>query len=112
MASNETVVEGVAGRYASALFDLAKEASKVSEVEADLNKFQAMLDESDDLRSMVRSPVIATEDQSRAMGALLAKAGIGGLAANFFKLIAGNRRLFATSDIIKAYRAISAKERG
>ena len=46
------------------------------------------------------------------MAAILAKAGIGGLAANFFKLIAGNRRLFAAHDIIKAYRAISAKERG
>ncbi len=112
MATNDTIVEGVAGRYAAALFDLAKDSSKISEVEADLNKFQSMLDMSDDLKSLVRSPVISTDDQSKAMGAILAKAGIGGLAANFFKLIAGNRRLFAAQDIIKAYRAISAKERG
>ena len=71
-----------------------------------------MLDESEDLTRMVRSPVIASEDQSQAMDAILAKAGIGGLAANFFKLIAGNRRLFAAHDMIKAYRAISAKARG
>ena len=71
MASNETVVEGVAGRYASALFELAKEASKTTEVEADLNKFQALLDESSDLVSMVRSPVISTEEQCKAMDCLL-----------------------------------------
>jgi F-type H+-transporting ATPase subunit delta len=112
VASNETVVEGVAGRYASALFDLAKETSKISEVEADLNTFQALLDKSEDLVRMVRSPVISTEDQGKAMDAIMAKAGIGGLAANFFKLIASNRRLFAAHDMIKAYRAISAKARG
>jgi len=112
VASNETVVEGVAGRYASALFELAKEASKTTEVEADLNKFQALLDESSDLVSMVRSPVISTEEQCKAMDALMAKAGIGGLAANFFKLIASNRRLFAAQDMIMAYCAIAAKARG
>ena len=112
MATNDTIVEGVAGRYAAALFELAKESSKVTEVEADLNKFQSLLDMSQDLTRMVRSPVIASEDQVKAMDAVLAKAGIGGLAGNFFKLIAGNRRLFAAQDIIKAYRALSAKERG
>ena len=50
MATNDTIVEGVAGRYAAALFDLAKDSSKISEVEADLNKFQSMLDMSDDLK--------------------------------------------------------------
>jgi F-type H+-transporting ATPase subunit delta len=112
VAADGTIVEGVAGRYAAALFDLAKESSKVSEVEADLVKFQSLLDMSDDLKSMVRSPVIAAEDQAKAISAVLAKAGIGGLAANFFKMIAGNRRLFAVQDMIKAFRAIAAKERG
>ena len=112
MAADETIVEGVAGRYAAALFDLAKENAKVSEVEADLVKFQAMLDMSSDLKQMVRSPVIAAEDQSKALSAILAKAGIGGLAGNFFKMVSSNRRLFAVQDIIKAFRAIAAKERG
>lgn len=112
MAADGTIVEGVAGRYAAALFDLAKESSKVSEVEADLVKFSSLLGMSDDLKSMVRSPVIAAEDQAKAIGAVLAKAGIGGLAANFLKMVASNRRLFAVSDMIKAFRAVAAKERG
>lgn len=112
MASDGTIVEGMAGRYASALFDLAKESSKVKEVEADLAQFQGLLDRSDDLVRMVRSPVIATEDQARAIGAILAKAGIGGLAANFLSLITRNRRLFAAADMIKGFKALAAKERG
>jgi F-type H+-transporting ATPase subunit delta len=112
VAADGTIVEGVAGRYASALFDLAKESSKVAEVEANLVKFQSLLDMSSDLKSMVRSPVIASDDQSKALSAVLDKAGIGGLAGNFFKMIASNRRLFAVQDIIKAFRAVAAKERG
>lgn len=112
MATGETVVEGVAGRYAAALFDLAKDSSKVADVEADLVKFQAMLDESADLVRLVRSPVIAADDQARALDVILSKAGIGGLSANFFKLIASNRRLFAISDMIKAFRVLAARARG
>ena len=112
VATNDTIVEGMAGRYAAALFDLAKEASKIKEVEADLTAFGGLLDESEDLRRMVRSPVISTEDQARAMSAILEKAGIGGLAANFFNLITKNRRLFGAADMIKGFRALAARDRG
>lgn len=112
VATDDTIVEGMAGRYASALFDLAKDASQVKEVEADLTKFQALLDESDDLRRMVRSPVISSDDQSHAIEAIVSKAGIGGLAANFLKLIAANRRLFAAADMIKGFHALAARDRG
>ncbi|HVZ05603.1 F0F1 ATP synthase subunit delta [Hyphomicrobium sp.] len=112
MATDDTIVEGVAGRYASALFELANESSKVADVENDLVKFQSLLDESPDLVRLVRSPVIAADDQARAIAAVVDKAGIGGLAANFLKLVSNNRRLFVIQDIIKGYRALAAKARG
>jgi F-type H+-transporting ATPase subunit delta len=112
VATDDTIVEGVAGRYASALFELASESSKVADVEGDLVKFQGLLAESPDLVRLVRSPVIAADDQSRAVAAILDKVGIGGLAANFLKLLTSNRRLFVVQDTIKAYRALSAKARG
>ncbi len=112
VATNDTIVEGVAGRYASALFDLANETSKTSDVEGDLVKFQELLDESPDLLRVVRSPVIGSGDQSRAIATILNKVGIGGLTANFLKLVTANRRLFVIQDIIKVYRALSAKARG
>ena len=102
----------VAGRYASALFDLAKEENKIAEVEKDLSTFQALLAESDDLGRLVRSPVISSDDQSRAIDAVLVKAGVATLTGNFFKLIAKNRRLFAAADIARAFKALAARDRG
>ncbi len=102
----------MAGRYASALFDLAKEASQIKEVEAELTKFQGLLDESEDLRRMVRSPVISSDEQARAIDAIMTKAEISGLAGNFLKLLTSNRRLFAVADMIKGFRSLAAKDRG
>jgi len=112
VATDDTIVEGVAGRYASALFELASESSNIEGIERDLVNFQALLDESPDLMRLVRSPVIAADDQSKAIAAVLDKAGIGGLTANFLKLVTANRRLFVIQDIIKAFRSLAAKARG
>lgn len=112
MATEEPIVAGVAGRYAAALFDLAVEQNKLSEVEQDLAKFQQLCDMSPDLQRLVRSPVVAAEDQARALAAVLDKAGIGGITKNFFALAARNRRLFAAPDMARAFQALAAKSRG
>lgn len=103
---------GVADRYASSLFELALEAGVVEAVGADLDKFQALLDESDDLKRLVASPVFSAEDQSKAVAAIVVKAGIVSLAGNFLKVVANNRRLFAVPGMIAAYRTIAAAHRG
>jgi F-type H+-transporting ATPase subunit delta len=105
-------VTGVAGRYASALFDLALEARKLEEVGEALAGFGRMIEASGDLRRLVRSPVFSADDQIAALGAILAKAGVSGIAANFLKLAAKNRRLFAVEDMIKAFAALAAWHRG
>lgn len=112
MATDDTSTAGVPGRYASALYDLASEQKSQAAVEADLVRFQTLLDGSADLRQMVRSPVLSQADQLNALGAILDRAGIGGLAGSFLRLLARNRRLFAVADTIKAYRAIAARARG
>jgi F-type H+-transporting ATPase subunit delta len=106
------MMASMAGRYAAALFELAKEDGRLPQLEADLKSFQAMLNESADLRRLIRSPVISAEDQAKALDAVLAKAGASPLTANFFKLIARNRRLFAAPDMIRDFRALLARERG
>jgi F-type H+-transporting ATPase subunit delta len=106
------MMASMAGRYAAALFDLAKEERQLPQVEADLKAFQAMLDKSADLRRLVRSPVISAEDQGKALDAVLRKAGLSGLTGNFLKLIARNRRLFAIADMIGEFRGLLARERG
>lgn len=112
MATEEPIVAGVAGRYAAALFDLAQEQNKISEVEQDLVKFQQLYDLSPDLQRLVRSPVIAADDQVRALGNVLDKVGVGGLAKNFIGLVARNRRLFAVPGMVRAFLSLAAKARG
>jgi F-type H+-transporting ATPase subunit delta len=102
----------MAGRYASALFELAEDAKAIDAVSADLDRFEALTASSDDLARLIRSPVFSAEEQGNALGAVLARAGIGGLVANFLGLVTQNRRLFAIRDIIRAYKALVAKARG
>jgi F-type H+-transporting ATPase subunit delta len=112
VAGNTDQVSGVAERYANALFELALEAKSVPAVEKDLDQVAALIAESADFARLVRSPVFSSEEQGRAVTAVLDKAGIGGLVANFVKVTAANRRLFAVPDMITAFRRIAAKNRG
>jgi F-type H+-transporting ATPase subunit delta len=103
---------GVAARYAAALFDLAQETRAIDAVKADLERFDALIEQTSDLDRLVRSPVFSSEDQLRALAPILERSGIGGLAAQFIKLSAANRRLFAIRDMVRAYRELVAREKG
>ncbi len=102
----------MAGRYATALFELARDEKSVDAVKADLDALDAMMTESPDLLRLVRSPVFGAEEQGKALAAVLDKAGIKGLAYNFLLLVASNRRLFAVRDMIRGFRALVAKHKG
>ena len=102
----------MAGRYATALFELALEANAVDSVLADLRKFDALLDESADLARLARSPVFTAAVLSKALAAVLDRAGIKGLAAQFLKLVTSNRRLFGIRNIVKSYAALVARHKG
>ena len=112
MAGEEHLVSGMAGRYAIALFDLAKETNAIDAVKSDLDRFDALIAESADLERLVRSPVFSADEQAQALGMLLERAGIGGIAAKFLKLVTSNRRLFAVRDMIRGFRELVAKHKG
>jgi len=112
VASEEHTVSGVAGRYATALFELGLEEKALEQIETDLARFGEALDASDDLQRLVKSPMFSTEEQGRALGAILDELKIEGLTKNFLLLVSKNRRLFATPDMIRAYRAMLAEHRG
>ena len=112
MVKEQTIVTGMAGRYATALYELAKENNAVEDVVAALRQFRDMARESDDLRRLIRSPVIPAEAQVKALDAILAKAGISGIAANFLRLIATKRRLFAVETMIRDFEKLRDAERG
>jgi F-type H+-transporting ATPase subunit delta len=112
VAGDEPIVSGMAGRYATALFELALEEHAIDAVKADLDRFDALISESPDLQRLVRSPVFTAEEQTKALSAVLDRAGIGGLAARFLQVVSSNRRLFAVRDMIGALRTLVAHHKG
>jgi F-type H+-transporting ATPase subunit delta len=102
----------MAGRYATALFELALESKAVDQVKSELASFDALVASSPDLTRLVRSPVFSAEDQAKALSAVLDKAGLTGIAANFLRVVASNRRLFAARDMIRGFNALVAKHKG
>ena len=112
MAGEQSIVSGMAGRYATALFELALEGNAVDAVKADLERFDALVAESADLERLVRSPVFSAEEQTKALSAVLDKAGIGGLAAQFLLAVTANRRLFAARDMARGFRKLVAQHKG
>ncbi|GJM02448.1 MAG: ATP synthase subunit delta [Rhodomicrobium sp.] len=112
MAGGSSIVAGVAGRYANALFELAREQNLLDEVANDLNGFQALLNESDDLKNLVISPVYSAAAQERAIAALLSKAEFNATTQNFFHVVAKNRRLAAIEGVIKGYKMLLSEHRG
>jgi F-type H+-transporting ATPase subunit delta len=112
VAGEDPIISGMAGRYATALFELALAEKATDAVRKDLEQFDALVAGSADLTRLVRSPVFDADEQLKALSAILDKAGIKGLAANFLRVITANRRLFAVRDMIRAYRALMARHKG
>lgn len=112
MASETSFAAGLAGRYATALYELADEAKQLDAVAADLVRLKTMLDESADLRRFVSSPLIGRAEQAKAMDALVEKAQLAELTRRFVGTVARNRRLFQLRSIIEAFGQMLAAHRG
>ncbi len=112
MAQDGVDLSGVAGRYAFALHELASEQNATEEVSQALAAFQRMLGESVDLRRLVESPVFSAAEQIKALDAVLSAAQIGGISANFIRLVATKRRLFALPGIIASFQRLEEKAKG
>ncbi|MCB1440975.1 MAG: F0F1 ATP synthase subunit delta [Nitratireductor sp.] len=112
MAQSAASTSGVTDRYASAMFELALEANKIPAVEKDLARFDALMNGSEDLMRVVRSPVLSADEQFAAVDAILTKAKISGLAGDFIRVVAKNRRLFAMTGMLAAFRAMVARHKG
>ena len=112
MTQDADSLSGVAGRYASALYELASEKRATEEVAAALAAFQSLVNESPDLARLVKSPVFSADEQVRAIGAVLKKAEITGVAANFIRLVASKRRLYVLSDMIDAFQRLNDRAKG
>lgn len=112
MAAETSIVSELAARYATALFELARDERALDAVADDLARLQGMLEESEELRRLVRSPLLSRDDQGKGMAAVLSRAEIGSLVARFVAVAARNRRLFALEAIIGRFNRLLAAHRG
>ena len=110
--ASEKAEGGLAGRYANAVFELARDQKAVDAVSTDLASLRRAVETSSDLAHLVRSPVFSAQDQAKALGAVLEKMGAHPLTTKFVLLLASKRRLFVLNQIIAAYERLVAKSRG
>jgi F-type H+-transporting ATPase subunit delta len=102
----------IGARYASALFDLAKDDGALDTVEKDLTALADALEASQELNSLISNPVFSRDDQEKAITAVLQSGGANALTVNVAGLMARNGRLFALPAVIKAFAKMAADERG
>jgi F-type H+-transporting ATPase subunit delta len=112
VASKTAGATGLGERYATALYELADEQKTLDSVAAGLRSLRELIDESADLRRLIRSPVLSRAEQGKAIAALAERAGLQPLVRNILGLMAKNRRLFVVPDVIKSFLAELAKRRG
>lgn len=112
MLSDISGASRLAGRYASALFELANASKQIDAVTSDLNSFNVMINGSEDLRKFLYSPVISSIEQGKALSVIVEKAKFIDLTSNFIAVVANNRRLFVLPSIILAFRTILSQHRG
>lgn len=112
MSSSGSLTSGVAGRYATALFEIARDGKSLDGLEADVAALKAALAESHDLRGMLNSPVYPRSEQAAAVRALSERMELGTDLANTLGLMANNRRLFVVPQMLTQIEALIADHRG
>jgi F-type H+-transporting ATPase subunit delta len=103
---------GIAERYASALFELARDGKALKGLEKDVDALDAALSGSADLRDLIASPIYSREDQAAAIAAVAAKMKLSDLAANTLALMSQKRRLFVLPQLLTSLRGMIAEAKG
>ena len=112
MSESASISTSIAERYATAVYDIAKETKKVKAIEADLDALQGTLAESADFRSLIHSPIYTRAQQNDAITAIAKKMKLSPTMANTLSLMAQKRRLFVLPQLVQTLRNIIADEKG
>ncbi|MDZ7710052.1 MAG: F0F1 ATP synthase subunit delta [Roseovarius sp.] len=107
-----SISSGIAARYATAIFELAKEAKSVARLEANLDDLAAALDASADLRALVGSPVLSRAEQGAGITAIADKMDLVPELKNGLALMAANRRLFVLPQLLALLGEMIAEDKG
>ena len=102
----------LSGRYATALFELARDAKQIDTVSASLGKLKATLADSEDFRRLVTSPLVSREDAVKAIDATSAALALDDLTKKFVAVLATNRRLGQLNAVIRAFNLLASAHKG
>ena len=112
MSEPASISAGIAERYATAIFEIAQENKNLDGLETSLNDLGVALADSDDLRTLINSPLISRQDQGAAIVALAKKMDLAPVMQKSLALMAEKRRLFVLPQLISALRGLLADARG
>ncbi len=112
MPNSASFTSGISGRYATALFELAKDMKVLPKVEEDIDALSAALAENADFRDLISSPIYSRADQGAAIAQIARKMGLSDVVTNTLGLMASKRRLFVLPDLIASVKALIADDRG
>ena len=102
----------LAGRYASALFDLARDQKQIEAVSNSLDGLNQALVDSKDLGELVASPLVSRENAGKAFDAIAPQLQLDPLTANFLGVLARNGRKGQLQQIIRSFRRLASEHRG
>ncbi|TCD06316.1 F0F1 ATP synthase subunit delta [Erythrobacteraceae bacterium CFH 75059] len=112
MVTSAATRSSLSGRYASALFDLAAEAGQVTQVEGDLERLDAAVAESAELRQLTTNPRVSRTLAEQVLREVASVLDLHPLTTRFLGVLAQNRRLAQLPAVIRAFRDIAAAQRG
>ncbi len=112
MSESSSISTGIASRYATAVFELAKDGNELDALEGDIDTVEAALNDSPDFRALIHSPIYTRAAQGKAIVAIADKMELGGTVANTLRLMATKRRLFVLPQLVTALRQLIADQKG
>lgn len=112
MSETASISTGIAARYATAIFELAKDEKSLSALESDVDALETAMAESADLRALVTSPVYSRDAMGKAITAVSGKMGLSPVVTNTLGLMATKRRLFVLPQLLRSLRGLIAEEKG
>ena len=112
MSESASISTGIAARYASAVFELAKDGGDLGALEQDVDALDAAINDSPDFRHLIHSPIYSRDAQGNAVAAVAEKMGLSAIVSNTLRLMASKRRLFVLPHLVTALRGLIADEKG
>lgn len=112
MSEPASISSGIAARYATAIFEIAKESNALGNLESNVTELAAALAASEDLSALISSPLVSRDDQEKAIAAVAQKMGLEAALSNGLALMAQKRRLFVLPQLLAQLADLISEEKG